>query len=353
VGGLRTVGVEEELMLFTAGSDRVAPAGETLAEQPDVEHEFKLEQAEIASEPTQDLAGLAADLRARRRELIEAARERGVTVTALGTSPAPARSTLTPDDRYRRMHEQYGLVGREQLTCGTHVHVSVASRAEGVAAIDGARPWHAVLLALSANSPFWDGADTGYASYRTVSWGRGPTAGPTMRFGGEATYDRVVAALIASGAALDPGMIYFDARLSARYSTVEFRVADVGQHVADSVLTAALCRALVDTALHYAAADPPVAVLRSAAWRAARYGMSGELFDVVDGRLRPAADVVDHLLDSLAPALRAAGDADVVHAEVQRVLRRGTGAELQRADLARRGQPRDVVAAAAARTASS
>jgi carboxylate-amine ligase len=81
--------------------------------------------------------------------------------------------------------------------------------------------------------------------------------------------------------------------------------------------------------------------------------MSGELFDVVDGRLRPAADVVDHLLDSLAPALRAAGDADVVHAEVQRVLRRGTGAELQRADLARRGQPRDVVAAAAARTASS
>jgi carboxylate-amine ligase len=251
------------------------------------------------------------------------------------------------------MHEQYGLVGREQLTCGAHVHVSVATRAEGLAAIDGARPWLAVLLALSANSPFWDGADTGYASYRTVSWGRWPTAGPTMRFGNEATYDGVVAALIASGAALDAGMIYFDARLSARYSTVEFRVADIGQSVADSVLVAALCRALVDTAPRSAPADPPVAVLRSAAWRAARYGMSGELFDVVDGRLRPAADVVDHLLDTLAPALRATGDEGVVHAEVQRILRHGTGSELQRGDFARRGRHGDVVAAAAARTASS
>jgi glutamate---cysteine ligase / carboxylate-amine ligase len=352
---MRTVGVEEELMLFDAGSDVVAPLGEELAEEPstEVEHEFKLEQAEIASEPTADLAELAADLRRRRAELVRSAARRGATVAALGTSPGPAHPTVTPDERYRRMHEQFGLVAREQLTCGAHVHVSVRSRSEGIAAINAARPWLSVLLAMSGNSPFWSGRDTGYASYRSILWGRWPTAGPTARFRDEEHYDRLVADLIASGAAMDDGMIYFDVRLSAHYPTVEFRVADVGQEVGDSVLVAGLCRALVATAVNATSDDPSVAVLRSAAWRAARYGVSGELFDVTAGRLRPAPDLVDHLLDVLTPALRHSGDLDTVHTQMQRVLRRGTGADLQRADLARRGRPGDVVVAAAARTASS
>jgi carboxylate-amine ligase len=340
-------------MLFTAGGTAPAPAGETLAEDPDteVEHEFKLEQAEIASEPATDLAALAADLRSRRAEIIGSARERGVSVAALGTSPVAVRPTATPDDRYQRMHERFGLIAGDQLTCGAHVHVAITSRAEGIAAVDGVRPWLAVLLALSANSPFWAGDDTGYASYRAISWGRWPSAGPTERFGDEETYDRVVAELIASGAALDDGMIYFDARLSATYPTVEFRVADVGQDVADSVLLAALCRALVDTAVTAPATDPPIALLRAAAWRAARYGLSGELFDVAENRLRPAADLLDRLVDGITASLRRSGDEDVVRSGIARVLERGTGADLQRADLARHGRPSDVVAAAVERTA--
>jgi carboxylate-amine ligase len=341
-------------MLFTAGGASPAPAGEVLADDPrtDVEHEFKLEQAEIASAPTVDLAALAADLRERRAELIAAARERGVSVAALGTDPTGSRPTATPDERYLRMHEQFGLIAADQLTCGAHVHVAVASRAEGVAALDRVRTWLSTVLALTANSPFWDGADTGYASYRSISWGRWPTAGPTARFGDEESYDRMVAHLIESGAAIDAGMIYFDVRLSATYPTVEFRIADVGQEVADSVLLAALCRALVDTAVAAPAADRPVALLRAAAWRAARYGLSGELLDLTESRLRPAADLLDRLVDAVTPALRRTGDEEVVRSGIARLLRRGTGAELQRADLARRGRPSDVVTAAVARTAS-
>lgn len=344
----RTVGVEEEMLLFTPAA-RPAPVGDQLASAPDTpaEHEFKLEQAELASEPTDELARLGDDLRQRRRELAGSAADRAVIVAALGTSPVLVQPTPTPDERYHRMEERYGQVAGDQLTCGAHVHVAVASRAEGVAAIDGVRPWLAVLLALSANSPFWAGADSGYASYRYVSWGRWPTAGPTEAFGSEEEYDRRVAELIAAGAAIDDGMIYFDVRLSARYPTVEFRVADVGQEVIDSVLLAALCRAAVDTAVAEPGPDVAVWQLRAAAWRAARYGISAELLDVRDRRLRPAADVVDRMLDELRPALRRSGDEGMVRSALDRLWERGTGADLQRADRGR--SPATVVRAAAAR----
>ena len=129
------------------------------------------------------------------------------------------------------------------------MHVEVADDDEGVLVIDHLRSWTAVLLALSTNSPFWHGGDTGYSSFRTQVWYRWPTAGPTAPFGDAATYRRVVDDLLASGTILDSGMIYFDARLSARYPTVEVRVADVCLDVEDAVLQAALVRALAETAV--------------------------------------------------------------------------------------------------------
>ncbi|HEY2273004.1 MAG TPA: glutamate--cysteine ligase [Jatrophihabitantaceae bacterium] len=347
------MGVEEELLLFTSGGQRPAPAGEELAEDPDldVEHEFKLEQAEIASEPADSADRIASDLRMRRRELIDGARERDVLVAALGTSPVGTRPTATPDERYQRMHERFGLVAGDQLTCGAHVHVGVSSRGEGIVAINGVRRWLAVLLAMTSNSPFWSGADTGYASYRNVSWGRWPTAGPTTAFTDPDDYDRVVAGLVAAGAAVDDGMIYFDARLSAKYPTVEIRVADVAQHVEDSAVLGALCRALVDTAVAAEQPDVPVAMLRAASWRAARYGLTGDLLDPVDLRPRSAANVIDRLLDTVRLALRTNDDDQLVARTVDRLLREGTGAELQRADLARSDRAHDVVRAAVARTA--
>ena len=110
--------------------------------------------------------------------------------------------------------------------------------------IDRIAAWLPLLLALSSNSPFWQGHDTGYASFRTVIWGLWPTAGPSGPFGDAAGYDAAVADLVRSGAALDVGMVYFDARLSASYPTVEIRVADVCTDVRDAVLLAALSRAL-------------------------------------------------------------------------------------------------------------
>lgn len=352
----RTVGVEEELLLVgPSGVERTAAVGEQVAAEPGspVEHELKLEQAEIASDPHGQLEAVGAQLRIRRNEAAADAGRHGARLAAVGTSPVATSPTPTPNERYGRMLERFGLVAEEQLTCGMHVHVEVDSRDAGVAVLDRIRIWLPVIVALAGNSPFWSGTDSAYASYRTVAWGRWPSAGPTPVLGTAAAYDECVATLIRSGAAIDDGMVYFDARLSATYPTVEVRVADVQLEVADALLVAALIRGLVETAARDRAepAPVPVTVLRAASWRAARFGMSGDLFDPVAARLRPAWDLAGSLVDETAPALRDAGDHDLVRDGLERLRARGTGAEVQRAAFRARRSLADVLDAAVALTA--
>ncbi len=330
--------MEEELLLVGGVSGAPTPAGEqvvALAPGDTVEHEFKKEQAETGSEPCRSADELVGQLRELRAVAARAADRSGVRIAALATSPLRVRPTATPDERYRRMHDRFGVIADRQLTCGQHVHVGIESRAEGVGVLDRIGPWLPVILALSANSPFWQGVDTGYASFRTVLWGMWPSALPTAPFGDESTYDTAVSELIESGAALDDGMVYFDARLSASYPTVEIRVADVCTDVADAVAIAVLCRALVDTAARqWRDGEQPLPMRpelrRAAVWRAARYGLTEELLDPRTRRPVPAADAVSGLLEQLDGALTRSGDRERAHHEVARLLRTGNGAEHQR-----------------------
>ena len=188
--------------------------------------------------------------------------------------------------RYEAMAVRFGLTAHEHLTCGCHVHVSVDSEAEAVGVLDRIRIWIPILLAISANSPFWQGSDTGYESYRSQVVRRWPSSGPTDVFGSVANYRDLVSGMISCGVLVDEGMVYFDARLSRSYPTVEIRVADVCLDARDAVLVAALCRGLVETAARaWAAAEPvpavPTALLRLATWQAGRYGLHGRLLDPV------------------------------------------------------------------------
>jgi carboxylate-amine ligase len=246
------------------------------------------------------------------------------------------------------MTEMYGLTAREQLTCGCHVHVAVASDEEGVAALDRMRRWLAPLVALAANSPFWQGKNTAYASYRSQVWGRWPSAGSTAVFGSVDGYRDCVAALLESGTILDEGMVYFDVRLSHRYPTVEIRVADVALDVDDAVLVAALAAALVETAVQEwkRGVEPITArteLIRLATWRASRSGLDGELVDVLARRPVPAAELLLRLVEHVGPALEDAGRLDDVRQLVAQVLGRGTGAARQRAAYRRSGRIEDVV----------
>jgi glutamate---cysteine ligase / carboxylate-amine ligase len=221
------------------------------------------------------------------------------------------------------------------LTCGCHVHVGVEDDEEGVAVLNRIRVWLPLLTALTANSPFWQGTDTGYASYRSRAWQRWPSAGPNEVFPDAAAYHRLVDDVLATGTVLDTGMLYFDARLSEKWPTVEVRTADVALRVEDAVTLAGVVRGLVETAARQAqdGVPPPAVrteVLRVAAWRAGRSGLSGDLVDPRTGRPAPAPVVIGALLDHLRPALADAGDEQRVTDGLAALLRRGTGSDLQR-----------------------
>lgn len=369
---MRTVGVEEELLLVESGSGRaLSLAGQVLrraaAEHVDgagsgdevtgtLEKELQQQQVETGTAPHSDISALAADVRAWRRTAIDVARRSGAQVAALGTSPIPVEPRTMKNDRFRTMSERFGLTAAENLTCACHVHVSVESREEAVAVIDRIRPWLPVLIALSANSPFWQGRDTSYASFRTQAQSRWPTAGPTELFGSAQAYDDLVAHMVATDTVLDAGMIYFDARASQHYPTVEVRVADVCLDAADTVLIAGLARGLVSTAAAEwgagkAAAPVPLALLRLANWQASRAGMSGDLLDPSTHLPRPAREVLAELLEHVQPALRECGDETAVSEAAEKVGARGNGADLQRATWERTGNLADVVAEAVRITA--
>ncbi|MFL6099780.1 MAG: glutamate--cysteine ligase [Actinomycetales bacterium] len=361
---MRTVGVEQELLLFERGTAHLARLGDALADPQDgppgdtpghplstVEHEFKRAQIEAATSPHERISDLRKDVEGGRHEIARRAAARESIVTALATDPAAGVAITTKDDRYAQMVALYGSVADSQLACGLHVHVSVTSNEEGVQILDRVGPWLPVLLAMSANSPYYQGRDTGYASFRSVMWGLWPTSGPTELFGDYASYRAVADQLISTGAAIDEAMVYFDARLSSRYPTVEIRVMDIPALSADVALLAALCRGLVQTAAEEAErGHPPTglsrAVLRAMTWRAARHGITEQLVPADGSSPAPAGQVVAELVEHVRPALETSGDLALVQRGVAELFARGGGASMQRDAFRQRGSLVDVVTAA-------
>lgn len=356
--GIRTFGVEEELLLVDPGSGDAVPMAGSLLDLyvrplesnsgPVLTAEFQQEMIEVVTPPHSTLAALEADIVAGRSIARQAAEDVGVRVAALGTSPLPSDPHPVKLRRFAAITEEYGITAREQLTCGCHIHVSVQSAEEGVGVLDRIRNWLPVMIALSANSPFWHGEDTGYASYRSQVWNRWPTAGPLGILGTPEAYHQLVHDMVSTGVALDEGMVYFDARLSRHYPTVEIRLADVCLRPENTVLLAGIARGLVETAAREwrDGVEPvavPTALLRLACWKAGRWGLRGELLDPVISRPVPAVAVVNSLLQHIGPALEDHGDLQRVEELMDNLLRVGTGAVRQLEVLHRLGDLEDVV----------
>jgi carboxylate-amine ligase len=298
---LRTIVVEEEFLLIdtidTSGMVGTAPR-RPVPVMP--------ERVATGAPALHDLDELRAALASQRRGLAADAERHGAVLLATGADPFPVG----------------GRPG-SSLTCGCHVQVAVGSREEALAAADRIGPWLPVLLAIAANSPFWRGADTDYASYRAQLRGQDVAAGVGS----------------ASGS-----------------PTVAVRVADVPLEVDDAALVAALTRALVGTAARRwqeGLPPPPVRteVARLATWRASRSGLAAVLVDVTGRRPVPARVMVGRLVAHVQDALEEAGDLGTVRALVADLLERGTGAARQRDAFRDRGRLDDVVRMLADRTA--
>jgi carboxylate-amine ligase len=372
--GTRAVGVEEELLVVDARTgtpvqagprlvsrvraERQAdPDGAALADGSGVHGEFMRQQVEVGTSPCRTLAALSEQVRGFRLVAARAARAEGLRVAAVGTSPLPATPMVSADARYLSLLSTFRQLAGDQLINGCHVHVDVTSREEAIGVVDRIQPYLPVLRAISANSPFWKGRDSGYASYRSVVWGRWPSAGPTEPFGTPQVYEDTVQALLQTGAVVDRGNLYFDARPSEKYPTVEIRAADVCLDSDDTVLVGGLARALVASMATAWADECPfvptrVALLRTAHWRAARDGLAGRLVHPHTAQLVPAEEALRALLDVAADALDDLGDRQTVSELAAQVLRRGTGAARQRRAFHRRANLADVVVMAAEHTAT-
>lgn len=361
---VRSVGVEEELLLVDGESGEpralatavlAAASREAGGEEEVFEAELHRQQLEFATRPQTDMGELAEEIDRCRAEAARHAEGLGATVAALATSPLPVSPSIGFGERHRWLAEHFGLTTQEQLTCGCHVHVSVESDEEGVAVLDRIRPWLAVLLAVSSNSPFWQGQDSKYSSYRSRVWGRWPSAGPVEPFGSADRYHQQVREMIGTGALLDEGMIYFDARLSHSFPTVEVRVADVCLDSSTTVLLATLVRALVETASRqWKAGEPPprhrVELLRLASWRSARSGLEDQLIHPLTMEPAPAEAVLRALFEHVRSALEDSNDTLAAQEALATLLKTGSGARVQRELLARTGDLRSMVTACARRT---
>jgi glutamate---cysteine ligase / carboxylate-amine ligase len=243
---------------------------------------------------------------------------------------------------------QYRAMLDDFLVCSLHVHVHLPDRELAVRVGNHLRPWLPLLVALSANSPFHQGNDTGYADWRAIIRSRFPCLGPPPYAESLRHHEELATAMADSGAMLDAATPFWDIRPNPRLPTVEVRSMDVPADIDDTVALAALVRALVATATDKALAGDPgprpsSELLRAAYWRAARDGWSGCGVDALTGQILAASVQTARLVDYIGPALHRHDDTGAVHEFVARLIARGTGADLQRVSLARHGTLAGVV----------
>ncbi|MFD5573636.1 carboxylate-amine ligase [Streptomyces cadmiisoli] len=279
-----TLGVEKEYVLLDAHSGLPVPSAARVQAAADLEaalgsgeldRELLQAQIEVATPICRDLAQVAVHLTRLRRAVRSAAVRGGCVAAASGAAPLASRTVMpvTPTQRYEDMHTEAARLVDEQLICGMHVHVAVPSRSLGAGALARLRPWLPVLVALGANSPFWDAKDTGFASWRTVVFGRWPASGaPPFALDAE-QYEQRVEELLITGVIPDRHQLYWHARLSDTYPTLEVRAPDVRITVDYAVTLAGLIRGLVVTGLDETRdgllpPNPPAGVLTAAGWHA-------------------------------------------------------------------------------------
>ena len=338
-----TVGVEEEYQLVDAATGglrsraRYVIAGDWARE---IKPEMQQHTIEVETGVCEATDCLRDDLLRLRFQAAVAAEAEGVRIVSAGTHPfSPAQGySFTEKDVYRAIRSEYRELAETQAIFGMHVHVGVPAHVDRARLAGAARAWLPHLLALSASSPFWEGRDTGYASYRAILWRRWPRSGTPPRFEGQHEMDELLRWLTATGCVDDPGRLYWELRPHHRYPTVEFRVMDATPRMEDAVAAAALARALVAGIVEGAVAEPalPPAILQPLlgenAWRAARDGTDAVFVDVhADApRTLPARDAVLRLARTLRPIADALGDAEALDA-LEGVFERGCAAKRMRA----------------------
>jgi glutamate---cysteine ligase / carboxylate-amine ligase len=338
-----TLGIEEEYLLVDRQTRALAAAPEALmaecraALEGQVSPEFLQCQIEVGTRPCRTVPDARDDLRRLRSVVAEAAARHGLAPIAASCHPFSdwKDQSHTPKDRYDGLAAEMQAIARRMLICGMHVHVGIAEEEARIDLMAQATYFLPHLLALSGSSPFWQGQDTGLASYRICVFDNMPRTGLPPRFNGWADYRRTVDLLVDLGVIADATKIWWDLRPSHRFPTLESRICDVQPRLDDALALAALTQCLMRMLWRLSRKNQrwriydPVLVAENR-WRAQRYGTSAGLIDFARREIVPVADLVDEL------AALVAGDAGVLGCEawierLRGMAAAGTSAERQRA----------------------
>jgi glutamate---cysteine ligase / carboxylate-amine ligase len=280
-------------------------------------------------EAIEDARGLRATLR-------DAAAERGAVIAGAGTHPFSRweHQDVTEAERYRELMSEMRWVAEREVIFGLHVHVGIPGADEAIAVANGLRTWLPELLALSANSPFWLGRDTGLASTRTKIFETFPRSGLPPAFASFEEFELLVERGIKTGSFPEYTYIWWDLRPHPKLGTIEIRIPDAQTRLESVAGLVALVQSLVATLaddFERGERPPvqPVTLISENKWRAARDGLNGKLIDLERDEERPAREAVLAFVERAEPAAACLGCREEL-GEVERLVERGTGADEQR-----------------------
>jgi glutamate---cysteine ligase / carboxylate-amine ligase len=319
-----SLGVEEEIMILDPDTLALAPGVEALlqaAEGQDLPGVLKMELLASMVELATDVCATPREALAALRELRTAADERArvadLRIAAAGTHPfsLPQAQDIAPDPRYREFVEYAGISARRQAVCGLHVHVGMPSAEECMHALEGVLPWLPLVLALSANSPYLAGEETGLMSARAEVLALLPRAAAPPVFGSYAEWEAFVERFVDIGLADGYTRFWWDIRPHPRFGTLEVRAPDQPTSVELTAALVALLQALCLTVLEN---EPPQPANRGDyaqnRWAALRFGPRAELIHPDGDRLVPAPELMYELLALIEPAVRELGSVELIRA---------------------------------------
>jgi carboxylate-amine ligase len=338
-----TIGIEEELMIVDAGSYELINAIESLLEDArgvdttagEIKPELMESVLEIATRPAANTAEAGDQLRTLRRQVCEIAASRGLAIGSAGTHPFALweDQRIASRQRYRELVSALRFVARQELIFGLHVHVGLDDPDKAIHVANGMRVHLPVLLALSANSPFWRGDGTGMASTRLPIFRAFPRVGVPPSYRDWADYERQIEFMVSSGVMEDYTYLWYDVRPHPKLGTVEIRACDAQTRVEHTLGLAALIQAMVkELAEHFDEGkhlgEYPWQMLDENRWLAARHGLNGELVDLPTNARVATKELAQRLLDRLREHAQDLGSAAELEG-IEDLLSRGNGAARQ------------------------
>ncbi len=337
-----TIGIEEEYQTIDPVSRdlrshleaEILEKGKLLLKER-VKAEMHQSVVEVGTGICRDIQEARSDVTELRRGIIELARKNGLRLAAAGTHPFAdwRNQEIYPDERYHTIVQDLKMVARANLIFGLHVHIGVEDRETAIQIMNAARYFVPHILALSTNSPFWLGMDTGLKSYRCKVFDKFPRTNIPDYFPSYGEYESFVNLLVQTNCIDNAKKIWWDIRPHPNFPTLEFRCCDVPMRVDETIALAALIQATVAKLYKLYSANQGFRLYRRALimenkWRALRYGLDGDLIDFgkkCEVPLRVLMDEYLEFVDDVVDELGSRQELQYIH----EILRNGSGADRQ------------------------